>query len=104
MRMWMRRTIEKEESLENFGSWQGRQCLAYAGQPAATCAEASGYHVLVVDSDESNSGLYRMLGFPKPPVPLMELVGGKGAIKEKIGWSDVLTESRMLSRIFHLVS
>lgn len=33
---------------------------------------------LVVDSDESNSGLFRMLGFEKPPVPLMELIGGKG--------------------------
>jgi CO dehydrogenase maturation factor len=49
----------------------------------------------VIDSDESNSGLYRMLGFPEPPVPLMELVGGKSAIKEKLGWSDVLTESRI---------
>ena len=36
-----------------------------------------GYRVLVVDSDESNPGLYRMLGFGKRPVPLLELVGGK---------------------------
>jgi len=42
-----------------------------------------GCKVLVVDSDESNSGLYRMLGFDRPPVPLMELAGGKkGAQKE----------------------
>ncbi len=61
----------------------------------ANCAEGSGYKVLVVDSDESNSGLFRMLGFPKPPVPLMELVGGKRAIKEKIGWSNVFDESRI---------
>ncbi len=61
----------------------------------ANCAESSGYKVLVVDSDESNSGLFRMLGFPKPPVPLMELVGGKRAIKEKIGWSNVFDESRI---------
>jgi CO dehydrogenase maturation factor len=61
----------------------------------ANCAEGSGYEVLVVDSDESNSGLFLMLGFPKPPIPLMELVGGKRAIKEKIGWSDLLTESRV---------
>jgi CO dehydrogenase maturation factor len=36
-----------------------------------------GYRVLVVDSDESNPGLYRMLGFDKRPEPLLELVGGK---------------------------
>ena len=41
--------------------------------------------VLVVDSDESNSSLFRMLGFEKPPVPLMELVGGKARLKEKMG-------------------
>ena len=40
-------------------------------------AHSRGYRVLVVDSDESNSGLFRILGFNEPPVPLMELVGGK---------------------------
>ncbi len=40
-----------------------------------------GYQVVVVDSDESNSGLYRMLGFEKPPVPILELVGGKKKVK-----------------------
>lgn len=35
------------------------------------------YRVLVVDSDESNSGLYRMMGLPGPVQPLLELVGGK---------------------------
>ena len=36
-----------------------------------------GYRVLVVDSDESNPGLYRMLGFANRPEPLLDLVGGK---------------------------
>lgn len=36
-----------------------------------------GYRMLVVDSDESNPGLYRVLGFDKRPKPLLELVGGK---------------------------
>ena len=36
-----------------------------------------GYRVLVVDSDESNPGLYRMLGLERRPEPLLELVGGK---------------------------
>jgi CO dehydrogenase maturation factor len=35
------------------------------------------YRVLVVDSDESNPGLYRALGFDKRPEPLLKLVGGK---------------------------
>jgi CO dehydrogenase maturation factor len=38
---------------------------------------ARGQRVLVVDSDESNPGLYRMLGFDKRPKPLLGLVGGK---------------------------
>ena len=36
-----------------------------------------GHRVLVVDSDESNPGLYRVLGFDKRPEPLLGLVGGK---------------------------
>jgi CO dehydrogenase maturation factor len=36
-----------------------------------------GHRVLVVDSDESNPGLYRVLGFDKRPKPLLDLVGGK---------------------------
>jgi CO dehydrogenase maturation factor len=36
-----------------------------------------GHRVLVVDSDESNPGLYRVLGFDKRPEPLLKLVGGK---------------------------
>jgi CO dehydrogenase maturation factor len=37
----------------------------------------SGYRALVVDSDESNPGLYRVLGFDQRPKPLLGLVGGK---------------------------
>jgi len=36
-----------------------------------------GYRVLVIDSDESNPGIHRILGFAKRPEPLLELVGGK---------------------------
>jgi CO dehydrogenase maturation factor len=45
---------------------------------------ARGYRVLVVDSDESNSGLYRILGFDHPPIPLMELVGGKKGLRDRM--------------------
>ena len=33
-----------------------------------------GFDVLVIDTDESNPGLYRMLGFEKEPKPLMRLL------------------------------
>ena len=47
--------------------------------------KARGYRVLVVDSDESNSGLFRLLGFDRPPIPLMAMVGGKKGLREKMG-------------------
>jgi CO dehydrogenase maturation factor len=50
----------------------------------ANVAQKKGYSVLVVDVDESNSGLFRMFGFDKPPTPLMELVGGKNSLKAKM--------------------
>ena len=50
----------------------------------ANAFRARGYQVLVVDSDESNSGLYRMLGFSQPPLPLMEMLGGKKGLKDKM--------------------
>ncbi len=43
-----------------------------------------GHSVVVLDSDESNSNLYWMLGFDRPPHPLMELVGGKKLIQQKM--------------------
>ena len=54
-----------------------------------------GYKVLVVDSDESNSGLYRMLGFDHPPAPLMELVGGKKSLKQKMSQPSIFAESHI---------
>jgi CO dehydrogenase maturation factor len=42
------------------------------------------YQVLVVDSDESNSGLYRMLGFDRAPSPLIDLIGGKKNVQQKM--------------------
>ena len=43
----------------------------------ASALQRQSYQVLVVDSDESNPGLYRLLGFERRPEPLLELVGGK---------------------------
>jgi len=43
-----------------------------------------GRRVLVVDSDESNTGLDRMLGFDSRSRPLIELLGGKQKLEEEI--------------------
>ena len=59
----------------------------------ASEAHARGYHVLVVDSDESNTGLFRMLGFDQPPTPIMELVGGKKSLKQKMSQPSIFAES-----------
>ncbi len=58
-------------------------------------ARARGYRVLVVDSDESNSGLFRMLGFEQSPLPLMEMVGGKPGLKRKMAEPSILSESQL---------
>jgi CO dehydrogenase maturation factor len=46
--------------------------------------EAKGYRVLVVDADESNFGLSAQLGLADP-TELMEQIGGKKAVKNKMG-------------------
>ena len=43
-----------------------------------------GRRVLVIDSDESNTGLFRMLGFEKPPEPLIGLLGGKKKLESML--------------------
>jgi CO dehydrogenase maturation factor len=60
----------------------------------ANQAQARNLRVLVVDSDESNSGLFRMLGFENPPLPLMELVGGKRKLREKM-YRSILSEDEI---------
>jgi len=59
-------------------------------------AQVRNIRALVVDSDESNSGLFRMLGFEKPPDPLMELIGGKGKLKEKMSQAKIFAESQIV--------
>ncbi|SFM60540.1 hypothetical protein [Thermodesulforhabdus norvegica] len=43
-----------------------------------------GCKVIVLDSDESNPALYRALGLSAPPCSLMESLGGKRAVQEKM--------------------
>ena len=59
----------------------------------AQAAQDLGFKALVVDSDVSNSGLFRMLGLDKPPTPLMALVGGKEGVKEKMKQPSILSEA-----------
>ncbi len=61
----------------------------------AKAAQDRKLKTLVVDSDESNSGLFRMLGLDNPPIPLMALVGGKEGLKEKMNQSSVLSETNI---------
>jgi CO dehydrogenase maturation factor len=61
----------------------------------ANAAQDRGLTTLVVDSDESNSGLYRMLGFDTPPTPLMALVGGREGMKDKMNKPTLLSESEL---------
>ncbi|MCS7215682.1 MAG: tRNA (N6-threonylcarbamoyladenosine(37)-N6)-methyltransferase TrmO [Thermodesulfovibrio sp.] len=43
-----------------------------------------GKKVLVVDSDESNQTLYRLLGFNEPPSAFMDFLGGKKSVQQSI--------------------
>ena len=43
-----------------------------------------GKNVLVLDSDESNANLFWMLGFDRPPQSLMDLIGGKKHLQQKM--------------------
>ena len=54
-----------------------------------------GYRVLVVDSDESNAGLFGMLGFDHPPLPLLDFVGGREGLKQKMGKPNIFGLDRI---------
>lgn len=58
-------------------------------------AVKQGIKVLVIDSDESNFGLYWMLGFDRPPMPLMEMVGGKKSLKQKLSQPNIFAETEI---------
>jgi CO dehydrogenase maturation factor len=60
--------------------------------------QSRGCQVLVVDSDESNPGLCRMLGFEKRPEPLLELIGGKRKVLDAFSESSQLQESVLLQK------
>jgi CO dehydrogenase maturation factor len=64
----------------------------------ASEARERGYRVLVVDSDESNPGLPRMLGFDRAPLAVMELLGGRRGLKQKMNSpsGEILSQKEIL--------
>jgi CO dehydrogenase maturation factor len=50
----------------------------------AAAFRRSGRRVVVLDADESNSGLFWMLGFKRPPADLMDHIGGKKTVQNKM--------------------
>ena len=63
----------------------------------AHAIRARGYDVAIVDSDESNSGLYRLLGFDEPPLPLLDLVGGKQQVKNVFPKTPLATSEKEIN-------
>lgn len=65
----------------------------------ANALREEGYQILVLDTDESNPGLYRMFGFQREPEKLMNLLGrfsqdspkadGEWLKKDEIGVADI---------------
>ena len=66
----------------------------------ASQARMRNLNALVIDSDESNSGLFKLLGFENPPSPLMDLAGGKSQIKQKMNQNSILGEKQILTKDF----
>lgn len=50
----------------------------------ARALSSRGYQVIVLDTDESNLGLQRMLGNEDKCLPVMTALGGKSVVKEKL--------------------
>jgi CO dehydrogenase maturation factor len=61
-----------------------------------------GARVLVVDSDESNPGLYRVLGFDQRPTPLLELVGGKKQVFPTFSGETKHEDNILTREAFHI--
>ena len=66
----------------------------------ARALKNKGYNVLVVDADESNLGLHRLMGVSYP-IPILDSLGGKKGFREKMapvfpqGSGDSLFKDRM---------
>ncbi|MFC1926167.1 P-loop NTPase [Chloroflexota bacterium] len=64
----------------------------------ARALSEAGHTVLIVDSDESNVSLYRMLGFDREPKPIIDLFGGERKVANVINQGNSPTESEPLLR------
>jgi len=63
---------------------KGGSGKSVAASLLASGLKQKGWRVLVVDSDESNTGLYRMLGLSHSPEPLIDFMGGKKKVEDEI--------------------
>ncbi|MDD5703750.1 MAG: hypothetical protein PHU23_17080, partial [Dehalococcoidales bacterium] len=63
-------------------SGKGGSGKSTAGTLLALEFRDRGCRPVIVDSDESNSVLYRMLGMAQPPQPLVALAGGRQMVRE----------------------
>jgi CO dehydrogenase maturation factor len=50
----------------------------------ASAVRERGLKVLIIDADDSNTGLHRLLGFVKSPEPLIDYMGGKRKVECEI--------------------
>ena len=50
----------------------------------ASAVRERGLKALVIDADDSNTGLHRLLGFMKSPEPLIDYIGGKRKVEREI--------------------
>lgn len=50
----------------------------------AKALERKNFKVLLIDADESNQSLYRLLGFEAPVLSYMDYLGGKKVFKERL--------------------
>jgi CO dehydrogenase maturation factor len=59
-----------------------------------------GRQALVIDADESNTGLHRLLGFDRVPRPLIDLMGGKQKVEAKLLERIAAGESEISIQLF----
>ncbi len=60
-----------------------------------------GRRVVVIDADESNTGLHRMLGFDRPPEALVDLLGGKQKLEDDLEAAVRAGQSEMSVELIH---
>jgi CO dehydrogenase maturation factor len=75
IRAYLRSHTEKMEAIHKIAvTGKGGVGKSIVVTLLANALKRRGYSILILDTDESNPGLYRMFGFDKEPKPLMALL------------------------------